>query len=132
MWTPLAGAVGANLIANGLTNGLGQSQTPAASFSYNVADELQPQIQGPAFMPLMTMPGLAGIASAAATPAAAPAAVVVPCDSCSGKAAQGYAGQLSGPMLWAAVGALAGWAGDRGAVKGAVAGYLAALLLGAK
>ena len=54
------------------------------------------------------------------------------CDTCSGPAVPSYAGQLSGPMMWAAVGALAGWAGGRGAVKGAIAGYLAALLLGAK
>lgn len=147
----LVGAVGANLIANGLTNGLGAGSAPSSpavapagqlgytlqpqssaglDYGYSLANELQPQIQQPIMLPLATMPGLTNLGGTAETPAAAMPAKK--CDTCSGPAVSSYAGQLGGPMVWAAVGALAGWAGGQGAVKGAVAGYLAALLLGAK
>ena len=144
---PLVGAVGANLIANGLTNGLGAGSapsSPAVAPAGQLGHTLQPQssagldygyslaneLQQPIMLPLATMPGLTNLGGTAETPAAAMPAKK--CDTCSGPAVSSYAGQLSGPMMWAAVGALAGWAGEQGVVKGAVAGYLAALLLGAK
>lgn len=148
----LVGAVGASLIANGLTNGLGAGSAPSSpavapagqlgytlqpqssaglDYGYSLANELQPQIEQPIMMPLATMPGLAGLGGAAEQPA--PAMPVKKCDTCSGSLdVPSYPVQQNGPMMWAAIGALAGWAGGRGAVKGAIAGYLAALLLGAK
>ena len=149
---PLVSAVGANLIANGLTNGLGAASVPSApavapaaqlgytlqpsasllpDYGYSLANELQPQAQQSAIMlPLATtMPGLVNLGGAAETPAAAMPAKK--CDTCSGPAVSSYAGQLSGPMMWAGIGALAGWMSGSGVIKGAAIGFVAALALDA-